>query len=182
MFISESNLSLRIAEPEDGALIYRWENDRSVWRVSETSAPVSRFQIDQFLIANTDLTSSHQLRLMVEHQLCEKPVGCIDLFDYDPINSRIGIGVLIDEKYRGNGYAANAIHCCLEYLFNNLMVHQVFCLIDETNIESLHLFQKLGFHRGERRKDWIKTPDGYIDALFHQLINPKHDERSIERL
>lgn len=182
MFISENNLSLRMAEPEDGELIYQWENDRGVWRVSETSTPVSRFQIDQFLIANTDLASSRQLRLMIEHENSEKPVGCIDLFEYDPINSRIGIGVLIDAEHRGNGYASTAISSCLDYLFNNLMVHQVFCLIDETNAESLHLFQKLGFLCYGRRKDWIKTPEGYLDAMFHQLINPKHNERSIESL
>ena len=182
MFISENNLSLRMAEPDDGELIYQWENDRGVWRVSETSAPVSRFQIDQFLIANTDLVSSRQLRLMVEVKDCGKPVGCIDLFEYDPVNSRIGIGVLIEATHRGNGFASTAISSCLDYLFNNLMVHQVFCLIDETNTESLHLFQKLGFQCCGRRKDWIKTPDGYLDALFHQLINPKHNERSFESL
>ena len=178
MFISENNISLRIAEPEDAEVIYRWENDRSVWRVSETIAPVSRFQIEQFLLSNTDLTASHQLRLMVELHP-DGPIGCIDLFDYDPINSRIGIGVLIDAAHRGNGYAHTAINSCLDYLFNNLMVHQVHCLIDERNTASLHLFQQLGFECCGRRKDWIQTPEGYLDALFHQLINPKHHERNV---
>lgn len=182
MFISENNISLRIAEPDDADLIYCWENDRSVWRVSETSAPVSRFQIDQFLLSNTDLAASRQLRLMIGHTPGNHPVGCIDLFDYDPINSRIGIGVLIDTEYRGNGYAHTAIKLCLDYLFDDLMVHQVHCLIDERNTTSLHLFQKLGFQCCGQRKDWIKTPDGYLNALFHQLINPHHDERNIESL
>ena len=84
MFISENNISLRIAEPEDAEVIYRWENDRSVWRVSETIAPVSRFQIEQFLLSNTDLTASHQLRLMVELHP-DGPIGCIDpLYTDDP--------------------------------------------------------------------------------------------------
>ena len=182
MFISENNISLRIAQPEPAEVIYRWENDRSVWRVSETSAPVSRFQIDQFLLSNTDLTASRQLRLMIMHSGCKRPIGSIDLFDYDPINSRIGIGVLIDEEHRGNGYALTAIKICLDYLFNNLMVHQVHCLIDEQNNISQQLFQQLGFQNKGRRYDWIKTPEGYLDALFYQLINPKHNERSIESL
>ena len=169
MFISENNISLRIAEPEDAEVIYRWENDRSVWRVSETSAPVSRFQIEQFLLSNTDLTASHQLRLMVELHP-DGPIGCIDLFDYDPINSRIGIGVLIDAAHRGNGYAHTAINSCLDYLFNNLMVHQVHCLIGEDNLPSQRLFEGLGFVYGGNQKDWIKTPDGFIDEWEYQMI------------
>ena len=47
MFISDGIISIRIAEPEDASLIYRWENDRSLWRVSATNVPPSLFQIEQ---------------------------------------------------------------------------------------------------------------------------------------
>ena len=29
------------------------------------------------------------------------PLGCIDLFDFDPVNMRVGVGVLIDPQFRG---------------------------------------------------------------------------------
>ena len=168
MFISDGNISIKIAEPEDAAQIYRWENDRSLWRVSETCCPTSFFQIEQFLIGNGDLMSNRQQRLMVVVKGIDPPIGSIDLFDYDPVNSRIGIGILIEGAYRGKGYATAALRLCLDYLFNNLMVHQVHCIIDVTNQESLHVFQKLGFEEGGRRKDWIKTPEGYLDVVFYQ--------------
>lgn len=174
MFISHDKVSLRIAEPEDADLIYTWENDRRIWRVSETNAPISRFQIEQFLLSNGDLITNKQMRLMIHIAPETCPVGCVDLFDYDPINQRVGVGILIDESHRQQGHASQAIKLLLEYLFNDLMVHQVHCLIDETNLGSLQLFQNLGFQYGGRRKDWIKTPEGFIDTLFYQLINPYH--------
>ena len=171
MFISDGNISIRIAEPEDADQIYRWENDRSLWRVSETNVPTSLFQIEQFLLGNGDLASNRQQRLMILLKGQEMPVGSIDLFDYDPVNSRVGIGVLVESDCRGKGYATAALSLCLDYLFNDLMVHQVHCIVDVTNQESLHLFQKLGFVENGRRKDWIKTPEGYLDVVFYQIIH-----------
>lgn len=172
MFISDGNISIKIAEPEDASLIYRWENDRRLWRVSETTCPTSLFQIEQFLLGNSDLASNRQQRLMVCLNTVGQPIGCVDLFDYDPVNGRIGIGILIENGYRGQGYATAALQLCLDYLFNNLMVHQVHCIVDESNTESLHLFKKLGFEEGGRRRDWIKTPEGYLDVVFYQIIHP----------
>lgn len=173
MFIKDDKMSLRIAEPEDAELIYQWENDRRIWRVSETLTPLSRFQIDQFLLSNGELVSNKQMRLMIQVHDEPNPIGCIDLFDYDPVNQRIGIGILIDEGHRHQGYATRAVRMGMEYLFNDVMVHQIHCLIDETNAESQHVFEQLGFQRQGVRKDWIKTPDGYLDTLFYQKINPK---------
>lgn len=171
MFTSDGKISLRIAEPEDARQIYEWENDRSVWRVSETSCPVSLFQVEQFLLGNSELVTNRQLRLMVCHDDVARPIGSIDLFDFDPVNSRIGIGVLIEKTYRGQGYATKAVALCLDYLFRDVMVHQVHCLIDVQNKESQHLFMNLGFVESGLRKDWIKTPEGFLDAVFYQKIN-----------
>ena len=171
-FISEETISLRVAEPEDAGQIYEWENDRNLWRVSETSNPISHFQIEQFLLSNSDLVTNRQLRLMIDLKGNGQSIGCIDLFDYDPINSRIGIGILIENEYRGKGFATKAIKMCMEYLINNVMVHQVHCLIDETNTESQHLFEKLGFQSFGRKKDWIKTPNGFLDVICYQYLQP----------
>jgi diamine N-acetyltransferase len=170
MFISEEKISLRIAEPQDAQKIYDWENDRSLWRVSETSNPISMFQIEQFLLSNSDLAANRQLRLMIDLKETGKSIGCVDLFEYDPFNGRIGIGIMIEEAYRKQGFAQKAIALCIDYLFNDVMVHQIHCLIDEQNVESQHLFEKMGFKPCGRRKDWIKTPEGYIDAVFYQNV------------
>ena len=171
MFIFDGNISIRIAEPEDAPLIYRWENDRSLWRVSEINSPTSLFQIEQFLLGNSDLANNRQQRLMICLKDNEMPIGSIDLFDYDPVNSRIGIGVLIEKAHRGKGLATASLQLCLDYLFNDLMLHQVHCIVDESNEESHRVFQKLEFVKGECRHDWIRTSEGYLDVVFYQKIN-----------
>jgi len=170
MFIKNDTITLRCAEPEDAELIYDWENDRTVWRVSGTHAPYSNFQIEQFLLSDNDLTANKQLRLMID--LTEKgpTIGCIDVYDYDSFNQRASLGILIDKAHRRQGYARAALALCVEYLFRDLMLHQVHCAIDALNTESQQLFESLGFVPCGLRKEWIRTADGFIDELEYQLL------------
>ena len=170
MFIKNDTITLRCAEPEDAEQIYRWENDRDIWRVSGTHTPYSRFQIEQFLLDNNDIASQKQLRLMIDLTESGATIGCIDIYDYDGFNERAGLGILIDKTYRQQGYAKAALELCIEYLFRDLLLHQVYCSIDESNTESQQLFLGQGFELVGRRKDWIKTVEGYLDVLEYQKI------------
>ena len=171
MFIKNDTITLRCAEPEDAEQIYRWENDRDIWRVSGTHTPYSRFQIEQFLLDNNDIAAQKQLRLMIDLTESGVTVGCIDIYDYDSINQRAGLGILIDKTFRKQGYAKAALALCVEYLFKDLLLHQVYCSIDESNTESQQLFVGQGFELVGRRKDWIKTVEGYLDVLEYQKMN-----------
>ena len=172
MFIKNDTISLRCAEPHDAEQIYSWENDRAVWRVSGTFVPYSRFQIEQFLLNNNDLFSQKQLRLMIDLNESGMSIGCLDLYDYDPINAHVSIGILIDAAHRKQCHAQAALALCLDYLFHDLMLHQAFCVIDELNVESQQLFEKQGFTLCGRRKEWIKTTEGYLDLMEYQKVNP----------
>ena len=173
MFIKNDTITLRCTEPEDAERIFRWENDRSVWRVSGTHVPYSRFQIEQFLLGNNDIAAQKQLRLMIDLTEGGQTIGCIDFYDYDAINSRAGLGILIDKDYRRQGYAKAVLALCVDYLFHDLLLHQVYCSIDESNVESQHLFVGQGFELVGRRKDWLQTAEGYLDVLEYQLIGRK---------
>lgn len=171
MFIKDETITLRCAEPEDAEQIFRWENDRAVWRVSGTHVPFTRFQIEQFLLSNNDLFSQKQLRLMIDLNETGESIGCIDIFDYDAFNQRAGLGILIDKKHRRQGFAKAALALCVEYLFKEVLLHQVYCSIDETNTESQQLFLGQGFELCGRRKDWIRTSESYLNVFEYQLIN-----------
>ena len=170
MFIKNDTITLRCAEPEDAERIFRWENDRDIWRVSGTHTPYSRFQIEQFLLADNDIAAQKQLRLMIDLTDNGTTIGCIDIYDYDAVNSRAGLGILIDKDYRQQGYAKAALALCVEYLFKDLLLHQVYCSIDETNTESQQLFVGQGFELCGRRMDWLKTAEGYLNVLEYQRI------------
>lgn len=169
------NLLLRAPEPDDIDLIFRWENDMSIWHLGNTLTPFSRFTIEQFVLnSGKDIFASKQLRLMIDwHSGDNGPmtVGSIDLFDFDPFHKRAGIGILIDESSRKRGFASEAINLLTEYCFNTLNLHQLFCNIEQSNEESIRVFTKNGFVECGIKKDWLWQGGQWTDELMYQLIS-----------
>ena len=114
------NISMRALEPSDLELLYDWENDSSIWKVSQTITPYSKHILAKFLEnAHLDIFTTKQLRLMIVKDGLS--IGTIELFDYDPVNSRAGIGILIaQENERRKGYAKEALKLMLEDLLSSL--------------------------------------------------------------
>lgn len=169
------NLQLRATEPADIDIIFRWENDTRIWHLGNTLAPYSRFAIEQFVLnTDNDIFATRQLRLMIDwHTAPEKltTIGSIDLYDFDPLNKRAGIGILIDEPYRRQGFALESLQLLVDYCFNTLNLHQVYCAIEETNTESINLFTKAGFTGCGIRREWLFRGGNWINELAFQLIN-----------
>jgi diamine N-acetyltransferase len=162
---------LRALEPSDIDEVYQWENDTSIWHLSNTIAPYSRFVLEQYLAeAHQDIFTAKQLRLVI----ClpsGKPVGCIDLFDFDPLNQRAGIGVLIAEPAdRGKGYASESLSLLIAYSRDTLHLHQLYCNITAGNDSSLKLFTNLHFEICGTKKQWLRNSTGWTDELMLQRI------------
>jgi diamine N-acetyltransferase len=121
--------------------------------------------------AQEDIASSKQVRFMINLLHTKQTVGILDIFDIDFINSRAGIGILIDKNFRHQELGAEAIELAINYLFNTLHFHQVYCNVWNSNSISLKLFEKCGFSIVGTKKDWIKTQHGFEDVFLLQRIN-----------
>jgi diamine N-acetyltransferase len=169
----ESRVLLRAIEPEDIDLLYQWENNMELWVISETLKPFSRNQLKQYIKGiNLDIYQSKELRLMIE-TTDENPVliGMIDLFDFDPYHSRAGVGIMLNKQFEGKGYASEALQLFIDYCFNTLAIHQLYCSIMLNNAQSIRLFESKGFVKTGLRKQWRKVGRNYVDEAFYQLIS-----------
>ena len=162
---------LRALEAEDVDLLYVWENDPAVWGVSGTLAPFSRHTLRRFLDEQRfDLYAARQLRLVVE-TLDGRAVGLVDLFEFEPVDPRAGIGILIHGAGdRGRGFASDALDVLCRYARQVLGLHQLWCSVAPDNAASLTLFRRAGFVECGRKREWRRTPDGWADELLLQKI------------
>lgn len=164
---------LRALEPQDVDVLYSWENDTALWRVSGTMAPFSRHSLMHFIEEQQyDIYASRQQRLVIEADVDgeARAVGAIDLFDFDPQNLRAGVGVVVSVEHRERGYAKDALNILERYATQVLHLHQLWCGIGADNKASIRLFQGAGFVECGRRREWILTADGAIDEILMQKI------------
>lgn len=168
-----NTIFLRALEPEDLEFIYSIENNEEIWEVSNTQTPYSRFLIRQYLEnAHQDIYEAKQLRLAI----CEKDgftaLGLIDLFDFDPVNQRAGIGIIIrNEEHRNKGVGKEALGLLIDYAFHKLQLHQLYANIDTGNAASIALFTNFGFEQIGVKKDWNRVDNQYKDEALYQLIH-----------
>jgi diamine N-acetyltransferase len=175
--LDSSRLRLRAPEPEDLELLYEWENHTPTWQVSNTLAPFSKFVLRQYLeTAHRDIFEAKELRLMIDLKKNKNQfltIGTLDLFDYDPLNMRAGVGILIAaSENRREGYAYEALQMIDDYAFSILQLHQLYCNIPENNVPSLNLFQKAGYEIVGIKKDWIRDGQGWLDEYILQQFSP----------
>jgi diamine N-acetyltransferase len=171
--LTGKSIYLRALEPEDLEFVYAVENDETIWHVSNTQTPYSKFLIRQYLEnAQQDIYEAKQLRLAICKHGAFQAIGLIDLFDYDPRNRRAGVGILIKDKTdRSQGFGAEALELLIQYSFSHLNLHQLFANIAVENEPSLALFANFGFEQIGIKKQWNLVKGKYHDEALFQLIN-----------
>lgn len=165
-------VTLRALEPEDLDFVYAIENDESVWEISQTQTPYSRFLIKQYLEnAQQDIFEAKQLRLAICKTGEFEPIGLIDLFEFDPKNRRAGVGILIaNGEERNKGYGSESLFLVIQFVKQHLGLHQLFANIGTTNTASIQLFESHGFQCIGIKKDWNLNQGIYHDECLYQLI------------
>tara|TARA_B100000497_G_C7533569_1_gene323430 strand:- start:260 stop:775 length:516 start_codon:yes stop_codon:yes gene_type:complete len=164
------NIKLRALEPQDLDLFYQWENDSTIWKISQTYTPFSKHILSRYLEnAHQDIFTAKQLRLMIEKDGVS--IGTIELFDFEPIHMRAGLGIwIVQESDRRKGYAKEALRLMIEYAFFKLQLNQLYCNISASNQPSINLFSSLDFMLIGAKKKWNKSPNGWEDELMFQLL------------
>jgi diamine N-acetyltransferase len=167
------NIYLRALEPEDLEFVYALENDLSVWEVSQTQTPYSKFLIHQYLEnAHQDIYQAKQLRLAICKNDSFRAIGLIDLFDFDAKNKRAGIGIIIQEAIdRNQGFGSQALELLIQYSFEYLALHQLYANIATSNEPSIKLFTTFGFQLVGVKRDWNFSYGNYTDEALYQLIH-----------
>lgn len=153
-------------QPTDAAMLHKWENDTSHWKMSGTEKPFTKKEIKKFISSRHDIYLEGQLRWMIELSPSAKEaernsIGCIDLFDFSERERKSGIGILIDKNFRANGYASEAVSLLATYCFEILNLKKLCCTISKDNIASIKLFRKNKFKITNRKNH----------ELFLELMN-----------
>ncbi len=174
LMLQKEQIKLRAVEPQDIDFLFHLENRPELWHVSQTLVPFARFDIEQYVFSanKQDPFIAGEVRFIIEftHNNEIKLIGTIDLFALDATNRRGGIGIVLLESYRGKSFAGTALDILIDYGFNFLNLHQLFCNIENGNEASLKLFGSRGFKITGIKKEWNRKNGSWVDENLLQLI------------
>jgi diamine N-acetyltransferase len=164
-------IRLRALEPEDLAFLEQVENNPDFWLISHTLAPFSRYTLGRYIQeAGKDIFEARQQRFAMSMQ--NELIGFIDLFDFDPVHRRAGIGIVIpSEEHQGKGFAKEGLELLCTYGFRHLGLHQLYANILEENSKSIALFENLGFKAVGLKKDWVFYQGEFRNELLYQKLS-----------
>ncbi|MCF6351358.1 MAG: GNAT family N-acetyltransferase [Flavobacteriaceae bacterium] len=170
MKLESKNIKLRALELKDLQFLFYTENNTNFWKVSNTQIPFSKYTLTQYIInSHQDIYEAKQMRLIIENN--KKPIGMVDLFDFNPQHKRAGIGILILQEFQNKGFATETLKLFIKYAFGVLNLHQLYANITSDNKNSIALFTKQNFRKTGIKKDWINTNNDFKDVVLFQLIN-----------
>ena len=161
---------LRALEPEDLEVLLELENDSSLWKYSNRTEPFSRDLLQKYIDQqHQDIFEVKQKRFVVSYP-DQTPIGFVDLFDFEPLHRRAGIGVIIHPNYQGKGYARRALELVEEYAKNQLNLHSLYANIAEENSASLKVFESCEFRRIAEKKEWNFYEGRFHDEYLYQKL------------
>lgn len=178
-FLTNDRIYLRAVEPEDLDVMYEMENDPAMWDISCFTVPYSRYTLKQYIEnSQCDMFADKQLRLMIVRSRDNCTLGTIDITDFVPLHRRGEVGIAINQCYRGEGYATDALNLLCEYAFGFLSMKQLCAHVAVSNKVCLKLFKSSGFKECGVLRDWLCVQGQYQDAVLLQCIREEYLKES----
>lgn len=164
-----SDITLRLLRQSDLSLLLRMENDPQHWHLSSVTRPFTEEELRQYIDnASVSLQEAGQQRFAIAQG--DRVLGFIDLYEYDVVHRRAGVGIILDKQHRGKGYGSKALILLIEIAHRQYRLHQLFATIPVDNVLSLALFQRAGFVQSGRKKEWIYREQQWVDAVDFQYL------------
>jgi len=170
--IEGNTIFLRSLVISDLEVLLRIENNKAFWYLSDTTSEFSEeVMLDYLANAQEAITKIQQYRFAICDVKTQHIVGLVDLYDYDALHQKAGVGILIeDTKHRKKGYATEALSLLLKYAKEQLGLHQLYANILEENTPSISLFEKQGFQQIGNKIDWRRIDGVFKNELLYQYI------------
>ena len=163
-------ISLRALEPSDIEVLLKIENDDRYWKYANRTEPYSRNLLQKYIEQQKqDIFEVRQKRFAISLET-QKTLGFIDIFDFEPMHRRAGIGIFILDEYRRNGIGKKSVTLIGEYAKKNLNLNCIYANIAKENISSINLFESCGFKKIGLKREWNFYENSFHGEYLYQRI------------
>ncbi len=168
--MSLADVFIRALEPKDIEVLLELENNSSYWKYANRTEPFSRDLFLKYIKQQAqDIFEVKQKRFVVTNSN-QMALGFVDLFDFEPLHRRAGVGIILKKEYRGKGYGRAAIKLLGIHAQKYLNIHSLFANIAVENKVSIQAFEACGYEQVGLKKAWNFYKDQFHDEYLYQKI------------
>lgn len=165
---------LRPAELFDVDAIYQFRQDEEVmfWAAGGFGdALSSRCELEDQIEQDSALNSTRMFVIEVEEEAEHRVVGTITFRNFNRVNRRCEVGMLIGDKdYWGRGIGTEAMQQFIRLLFTRYNVNRIDLDTFSDNQRALRCYKKCGFVEEGLRRQSFWTMNGYRDQIMMGLL------------
>lgn len=177
MLIETERLIIRNVKPEDEIPFVEMASDGSLGDIGfdkDCGRWIGNWIAEARALTEADCPSSDYLAYTIVLKETETIIGSVGCSYYDDLRET-GITYFIGAKYRGNGYATEAVKAYIEYFFSHYSIAKLIATVREKNISSWKVIEKSGFQLAEKRLYQDLNDDTEMMYRFYEMVHSKSE-------
>jgi RimJ/RimL family protein N-acetyltransferase len=181
--IETARLRLRPFVAADAATLATYRSDPDVARYQGWSAPYPLADAEALvadMVALGGITEGEWYQIAVEEGATHDLVGDVAIHLLDE-GRQAEIGCTIVPGSQGNGYSVEALGALVDHAFRTVGVHRIFALLDERNVASARLVERLGFRLEGRGRKAVWSDGEWSDDCEYGLLEEEWDGVPLRR-
>lgn len=106
--------------------------------------------------------------LAIELKTEKKVIGLISCVRKE--DEQADVGYALNAKYRGQGFATEAVKAVMDYAFYVLKIHRIQADTGSHNCRAWELMERLGMRREGYFREAKRLEDGWIDVVVYGIL------------
>lgn len=166
---SDALIYLRKLEETDLDQTWKWINDPDIYLTIGIRIPITKTAQKRWF--NQLDASSSKIVFAICLKEEDKHVGnaSLDLINHRHRNARLSI-FIADSKLRGKSIGTRAMKLLIEYAFNFLNLHRLYCKTTAGNEKVINFYKKLGFQDEGKLREHEYIEGQYVDKIILGLL------------
>lgn len=167
--LSDDLIYLRKLEDSDLDRTWKWINDPDIFFAIGVQAPVTKTAQKRWFNKLDASYSKIVFAICLNEE--DKHVGnvSLDLIDHRHRNARLSI-FIADPELRGKSIGMRAMKLLIEYAFDFLNLHRLYCKTTVGNEKALAFYKKLGFQVEGQLREHEFVQGGYVGKIMLGLL------------
>lgn len=167
--LADGVVYLRKLEESDLDRTWHWINQPEIYAAIGTLPPIT-ITAQKRWFEELDRSDSKIVFAICLHDE-DQHIGnvSLDLVDYRHRNARVAI-FIAESGLRGQGVGTRAMHLLIEYAFDVMNLHRLYCKTTAGNPTVITFYEKLGFRIEGRLRQHEYIAGEYVDKIMLGLL------------